>query len=108
MHDFYLRDLLAVVDSLPADSAFARRIDPEGTAWGLNEQLLALLIDTVNLLRWELGGDSDRPLPEKIPRPGVGGQVDDDGDPFADDGSGVFRGEATSLDELNEWLGWVA
>lgn len=29
------------------------------------------------------------------------------GDPFKDDESGVFRGEAIPIDELNKWLGWT-
>lgn len=125
VHDFTFMDLLTIVNQSPAHSATVRHLDPDTHTWGLQEQLQATIFDALAGISWQLGGDkSNKPKP--LPRPGVDGYKQDnsgtddssataestpavdDRDPFDENGTGgVFRGEATPIDELNEWLGWT-
>ncbi|WP_327100066.1 DUF5361 domain-containing protein [Nocardia vinacea] len=77
-----------------------RALHPEGWMWGLNEQLLAASVDTLNLLFWAKteGARKGTGRPKPIPRPGITPPVDE-----------IF-GEPTSMsiDEMKRWLGWEA
>lgn len=58
-----------LIAHLPADAATRAALD-EGAPWGLNEHLLAAVLDTLRAGNWQRGGGkSARPKP--IPRPGV-------------------------------------
>lgn len=48
-------------------------------AWGLQEQLLASLVDAVNVGNWQRGGNAKAPRPQRIPRPGVAPEEPDNG-----------------------------
>jgi hypothetical protein len=62
--------LTVLVHHLPQDSATRRALDAQ-SVWGLNEQLLANIADTLRAANWQRGGKGSRPKP--IPRPGVTG-----------------------------------
>lgn len=66
--------LLDLIDHLSPSAAVWRVIEPD-TVWGLQESLLALLVDEIRAYRWEFGKANGfkgmgRP-PEPLPRPGV-------------------------------------
>jgi hypothetical protein len=72
---------------LPPGSAFHRAKDPDGWAWGLQEQLTANVADAVNGGNWQRsGGRGHKPKP--IPRPGVGAKAE------------TFKGRSVPLDEM--------
>ena len=88
------RDLWVIVRQQPRESALARAMDPEDSAWGLSEQLLAAIADASHVRVWQAGSGkrSDRPKP--IPRPGV------------EKGSKtVHRHEVLPAGEMASWLG---
>ncbi|WP_205625512.1 hypothetical protein [Actinomadura atramentaria] len=66
---------------LPRDSAFARALHGEESAWGLGEHLLASVVDHLAIGNWlftsahTAEGESPPDPPVPVPRPGV-----DDGD----------------------------
>jgi hypothetical protein len=63
------RRLWVLVHHLPVDSASRRAMD-EATDWGLSEQLLAAIVDTLQGANWQRGGGKG-PKPKPLPRPGV-------------------------------------
>lgn len=65
------RRLLVLLRHLPTDSASVRAVDPERALWGLGEQLLAGVADSVRGGNWQRGGGKGS-KPRPIPRPGVG------------------------------------
>lgn len=110
------RDLSVILQEAPRNSAIGRHVLGDNAEWGASEYLLAAIVDGVNGGNWQRGGGKS-PRPKPVPRPGdLPGRVkrvtetrpEPEGDPFDDNQSGVFRGVATPLDELNEWLGWAA
>lgn len=115
------RDVYIIVAQAPRDSAVVRHLAPEAREWGISEQLQASIVDLLAGISWQLGGGKGK-RPEPIPRPGVDSAdttqapapsnketaAADTRDPWDKDGTGgTFRGVATPLDELNEWLGWA-
>lgn len=66
----------------------------DDAVWGLNEHLLAAAVDALNVANWQRSqdGSTGRNYPQPLTRPGVGPQRI---------GSG-----ATTLDEIDDWLGW--
>lgn len=63
------RLLRAYLSHLPRESALARKLLGPDTAWGLNEQLLALAVDVLRQANYQRGGKGPRPKP--VPRPGL-------------------------------------
>jgi hypothetical protein len=61
--------LLVLIRHLPADSATRRALDAE-SVWGLNEQLLAAVVDGLHAGNWQRGGGKGK-RPEPIARPGI-------------------------------------
>nr|WP_282441359.1 helix-turn-helix domain-containing protein [Corynebacterium pygosceleis] len=112
-------DLVSIVECARYGTATYKHLAGDYGEWSDTEYLLADVIDSVSLISWQLSAKEGSPPPKPYPRPGQqqGTDHDDlrstdcggeqDGDPFNADESGVFRGEAVSLDELNEWLGWA-
>lgn len=109
------RDVIVLVQHPPADGAMSREVSDGDSLWGLQEQLLAGVYDAMQGMLWQNGGGKGT-RPKPLPRPGVSGGHDSapsqssrpepQGNPFKTYGSGVFKGETTSIAELNEWLGW--
>lgn len=63
--------------------------------WGLSEQLLAGIFDSINFLMWSLGdGKNNKPSP--IPRPGV--ESEDDSN------TKRYKGKLISVNEARERL----
>lgn len=93
------RDLLVVVRQAPQHSAIARAVEPEQSAWGLTEQLLALVADYSATLMWLQTADAEkgRNRPRPIPRPGVEPDVDVQ----------KFGSDPVTLDALDDFLGWA-
>lgn len=95
-----LWELAAMAKHLPRDSATQLAVDPESSAWGLNEQLLALVADYLAWLQWAKteDGSKNRNRPRPIPRPGV-----------EDESREVrtFGSDPVALDALDEFLGWA-
>lgn len=66
------RDLLVIVHQSPRESAIGSVLAPE-SRWGLQEQLLAAVLDVLMILAWQNTADAQEGLnrPEPLPRPGV-------------------------------------
>lgn len=95
-------DLMAIIRQSPVDSAISRAVDPEQSAWGLTEQLLALVADYAANQLWMGTEDAQkgRNRPKPIPRPGV---VDDDENTEVK----KFGSDPVPIAELDEFLGWA-
>lgn len=108
------RDLGVLIRQADESSAIGRHALGDSYGWGVSEYLLAAAVDALNAANWQRSGKGDRPKPVERPHVGVvemeprSTQGEPQGDPFKDDESGVFAGEAMPIDELNKWLGWVA
>jgi hypothetical protein len=91
------RDLFVIVRQLPESSALARAIAGPDGEWGLQEQLLAGVLDKVRVLVWQNTADGHKGLrqPPPIPRPGV-----------APPAEITYGSDAISIDEMADWLGW--
>ncbi|APT84511.1 hypothetical protein [Corynebacterium aquilae] len=121
-------DLVALIETARPGSLLAVARAGQQAAWDDSQHLQAETLDVVNVLAWLLalhisGGKYDQPAPQPVPRPGadtpptatsdVPPQQLDAPVPTVEetlpgvDESGRIVGEATPLDELNEWLGWV-
>lgn len=59
-----------LASNLSRDAALWAHIDPEMAAWGLQEHLLAEVVDNLRTIRWMMAG-SKGPRPEFVPRPGA-------------------------------------
>lgn len=93
------RDLFVIARQSPSSSALAQSIlGVEVTEWGLNEQLLAQLIDLTAWLVWSKTTDGQKGTnrPKPTPRPGV----------IPDADSSQFGSEPLSIEDMREWLGW--
>jgi len=44
--------------------------DPDASAWGDQEHLLALIVDVLQAANWQRGGNARAPKPKPLPRPG--------------------------------------
>lgn len=88
------RDLFIIVRQQPERSALARVMDPEGSAWGLSEQLLAAIADASHVRVWQAGAGKKSDRPKPIPRPGV------------ESGSKqIYKHEVLPAGEMASWLG---
>ena len=88
------RDLYVIVRQQPSDAALARAMDPEGSAWGLSEQLLAAIADASHVRVWQAGSGKKSDRPKPIPRPGV------------ESGSKqIHKHEVLPAGEMASWLG---
>jgi hypothetical protein len=65
--------------------------------WGLSEQLLAAIFDSLAIANWQRGGDENAKRPERLPRPGVENKPD---------GQMLVQGKGVSIQEMNRQLGW--
>ena len=94
------RDLLVVVRQAAPGSAIARAVEPEQAAWGLSEQLLALVADYLAWMQWAQSEDGEkrRNRPKPIPRPGF----------EPDEEQRVIGSDPVALEELDAFLGWAA
>lgn len=95
------RDLHVVAQQAPPESSAVHRalLGEEKQAWGLSEQLLAMVVDELRVLAWQNTKDATkgRNYPKPLPRPGV----------TQDEGVKVgSRADALPLDEMAAWLGW--
>lgn len=68
-----VRRLLTHIENLPRDSAYVRDLQGAHAYWDESTELLASVLDSVNVLSYYLlrvnGNDADTPKP--FPRPGV-------------------------------------
>lgn len=92
-------DLYVLVMHPTSDSAMLRQMG----IWSPIMHRLANVEDAIRIVSWQLSGSKQKP--QLVERPGM--QSADEGDPFNDDESGTFTGEAIPIDELNEFLGWT-
>ena len=103
------RDLLTIVYTARQDSFLGRFEMGDAAEWGVSDHLLAGIFDTLQGANWQRGGGKGR-RPEPIERPGGKKRHSDvngvDDMPMGANESGVFKGEATPLNELMDWLGW--
>lgn len=108
------RDLIVLTRHPKPDTSLAEQVTGGESQWGLQEHLQASLFDAVQAIIWQNSGGKG-PRPKPLSRPGQDGYAQPhspqlaegpQGNPFNADESGVFRGEAIPIDELNEWLGW--
>jgi len=90
--EFDWRDLLVIVKHLGPESATVRDALPEKAGWGLTEQLLAALVDAIQIGNWQRQGKAHAPRPKPIPRPGV-----------KDTSRVIGRGKGTSVAEFDKW-----
>ena len=92
-------DMAVIVRQSSQDSAIARSVDPEQSAWTLSDQLLALVGDYLAWIAWSktADGEKGRNRPKPIPRPGV--EPDED--------VRTFGSDPVALDELDAFLGWA-
>lgn len=95
------RDLLVIVREAPRSSALMRHLLPEGSQWSVDSYLLAGVLDALQARLWQAGGGKGK-KPDPVDRP------DDKRDDLTlnptGDQSGVFRGESTSMAEMDEWM----
>lgn len=120
-------DVVALLATAPEGSPLAVAHQGAVASWSTQEHLQAGVADALHLISYQLllhmtGGKTEARPPKPIPRPGeviesVEGDLDvvdtSEGDVPTDesnlpglDESGRILGEATPVDELNEWLGW--
>lgn len=52
-------------------SALMQSMHPDRYEWGLPEQLMALFVDRLSIVSWQLGSGEERDFPQPLPRPGV-------------------------------------
>lgn len=92
-------DMAVIVRQSSQDSAIARSVDPEQSAWSLSDQLLALVGDYLAWIAWSktADGEKNRNRPKPIPRPGVTPDTD----------TQTFGSDPVPLGELEEFLGWA-
>lgn len=64
-----------LVGALPAEAATSRRLHGERAQWSLTDHLLALVVDRLAIVSWQLAGDRKAPYPKPMPRPGVPDQT---------------------------------
>lgn len=69
------RRVAALIGALPADSATGRAIHGPDAGWALTDHLLAMVIDRLAVMSWQLQGDPKKPYPTPLPRPGVADQT---------------------------------
>lgn len=71
--DHSWRDLLVFIRHSPAGSAYYAAESGEESLWGVQEHLMANLVDLTNILVWfkTKDGQKGRNRPKPIPRPGV-------------------------------------
>lgn len=71
--DHSWRDLLVFIRHSPAWSAYYAAESGEESLWGVQEHLMANLVDLTNILVWfkTKDGQKGRNRPKPIPRPGV-------------------------------------
>lgn len=91
------RDLFVIIKCSPNDSAIHRAMIGEDHMWGLTEQLLAGIFDSLNIANWQRGGDEHAKKPERLPRPGVTKRTE---------GELLAKGKPVSTDEMDALLGW--
>lgn len=94
--DYTLSDLVQYVKFSPEKSAFMQTHAEQDSAWGLNEQLLAAIVDQLAILIWFKTKDGAKGInrPELIPRPGV-----------ESDDSQKIKGTPVSVAKMSESLG---
>ena len=87
------RDLKAILQTAPRDSAYARaKIGPD-IEWVLQTEVLAGIYDQLSMLRWGLGGGKG-PRPKLIDRPSRHGQRKKYGE-----------GESWTPQSFDRWIG---
>lgn len=64
-----LFDLWVLVRRLQVEPGTATREAVHGNVWSVTDQLLANLVDAVNLGNWQRGGKRSAPKPKRTPRP---------------------------------------
>lgn len=90
------RDLLVLVRQSPATSALTRAVvGPEVAAWNagvVTADLLAVVVDALQIANWQRAGKKAGPRPKPLKRPSQQGKR--------------IRGTAMSLDDLDARLGY--
>lgn len=89
-------ELLAVVRQQPQDSALGRAVHGADVAWGLPEQLLAAIADTLAMQFWADHNRRKAHKPKPIERPGV-----------TETETAVFGNadSAMTIEDFDLWLG---
>lgn len=87
-------DAKLIVKFADERSPLARAMNPE-VIWGLPEQLLAEVADTLHWLKWvkTKAAQHNRDMPDPIPRPGI-------------EKKEVIGSDPVDVDELDALLGW--
>ena len=94
-----LWEFVAMVVHLPRESATWAAEHPDAAAWGLSEQLLAEVADSLHWLQWAktADGSKGRNRPKPIPRPGIKSDEREER---------RIGSDPIPLDELADWLAW--
>jgi len=90
------RDLWVIVERQASSSALARAVDPEGSAWGQLEHLVAGMFDALQVANWQRGRARRSDFPKPLPRPGV-----------EQEAQLVGSGGGIPMDEMARRLGWT-
>lgn len=97
--DFVWRDLWVIVRQADMHSPITRSMHPDAALWGIQEQLLAELVDVAHWLQWSKTKDAQskppKNMPEPIPRPGVKPKEKE-----------IIKFDVMTQDEALAWLGW--
>ena len=115
--DYQMRDLVAFIESLPADSALTRVVLGEDAEWGLREDLAAIIADRLGWIHFALVGQQGDEPPAPIYRhagDSAGGGDSEMPDFEAEEvdlndrnSSGRVTGEVWSTAETAKALGWA-
>lgn len=93
------RDLKIIVQHLSSTSALMQKMDPENAVWGLQEYLLAEVVDTLHWLQWAKTKDAaakpPRNQPDPLPRPGTKPKTE------------FIKYDVMTQDDAIDWLGWT-
>lgn len=115
--DYQLCDLVAFVESLPADSALSRLILGDDAVWGVQEDLSAIIADRLGWIHFALVGQKGDEPPSPIYRHARGSATGGDSempdfeaeevDLNDRNSSGRVTGEVWSTAETAKALGWA-
>lgn len=83
-----------IVGQAPPTSAIVAAQHPQAAIWGLQEHLLAAVLDAVRVANWQRGRAKRSEYPQPIPRPGV------------EPDQQKIGAEPIPMDEMTDWLGW--
>lgn len=96
-------DLWAIIKTTGSQHPIADALNPSMRGWDTNTTILADIADYTRISVWQRSGGQAE-FPKLIPRPWDTESTDGPEAP-AVDASGTYRGEAVSMEEIDEMLG---